>query len=146
MPQCRHDLAIYQLRVKDPDNLDVRSGVLMGLTRVVVKYLAVYRLRFWETRSSLKPELWVDVGMFSLMHWPLPYMYTSRVMAVVAYRADMPYIFMYRQTGKLIEQGLYQNQVFERVAGRHFTIEDKLRLGEPVSPAGNVVGLLKCAA
>ena len=45
-PQRRPDPATYTSRVKGPDNLDIRSGALVGSAGVVVEYLPVYGPNF----------------------------------------------------------------------------------------------------
>ena len=156
-PQRRHDLAIYKSRVKGPDNLDIRSGALVGSAGVVVKYLPVYGPYLWETCFLIRGELWMDSGMLNLTHLPSPYVCPDRIVAAAGRDVDIPYIvrphgipdpyiFRHRQTRKAIDQGLFQNRVFERSSGLYYSVEDKSRLVGPVSSAGKELGLPICAA
>ena len=156
-PQRRHDLVTYTSRVKGPDNLDIRSGALVGSAGAVVEYLPVCGPHFWETCFLIKGESWVDSGMVNLMHLPSPYVCPDRIVATEARNVDISYIvrpcgipdlyiFRHRQTRKALDQGLFQNRVVERSSGLYYPIEDKSQLEGPMSPTGKELGLLKCAA
>ena len=105
----------------------------------------------------IKGESRVDSGTLNLMHLPLPYVCPDRIVVTEARHVDSPhivrpygipdpYILRHRQTRKAIDQGLFQNRVFERSSGLYYSVEDKSRLVGPVSSAGKELGLPICAA